>query len=62
VVGRGYFGGASEFMAIKVEVPRIRPYLSVPDRNILFLMKYRGDHQENKVDEQIDGTYPREGH
>jgi hypothetical protein len=51
MVGRGYFGGASELMAIKVEVPRIRPYLGAPNSIIPPPMKYRGDHKENKVDE-----------
>jgi hypothetical protein len=37
-------------------------YLSAPNGIIPLLMKYRGDHKKNKVDEQIDGTYPREGH
>jgi hypothetical protein len=62
VVRRGYFGGASELMTIKVEIPRIRPYLGAPDSIIPLLMEYRGDQKENKVDEQIDGAYPREGH
>jgi hypothetical protein len=62
VVGHGYFGRASELMAIKVEIPRIRPYLGAPDSIASLLMNYRGDYKENKVDEQIDGTYPRECH
>jgi hypothetical protein len=51
VVGRGYLGGASEPMTIEVEVPRIRLYLSAPNGIIPLLMKYRGKHKENKVDE-----------
>jgi hypothetical protein len=51
VAEHGYFGRASELMAIKVEIPRIRPYLGAPDRIVPFLMGYRGDHKENKVDE-----------
>jgi len=50
VVGHGYFGGASELMAIKVEVPRIRPYLGAPDSIIPLLMEYRGDHKESKIE------------
>jgi hypothetical protein len=62
VEGHGYFGRASELMAIKVEIPLIRPYLGAPDGIASLLMNYRGDHEENKVYEQIDSTYPREGH
>lgn len=50
MVWRGYLGEASEPMAIELGVPRIRLYLSAPDGIIPLLMKYRGDHKENKVD------------
>jgi hypothetical protein len=51
MVGNGYFGRAFELMAIKVEIPRIRPHLGTPDGIASLLMNYRGGHKENKVDE-----------
>jgi len=51
VAEHGYFGRASGLMVIKVEIPRIRPYLRVPDGIVPLLMGYRGDHKENKIDE-----------
>ena len=51
-----YFGRASELMAIKVEIPRIQPYLGVPDRIVTLLMDYRGDHKESEVDEHCTGN------